>query len=138
MVLLRQKSDNAETTTKVAAITGEQAIKMVTDTTWKLVSLNNQENPAVAEDAESFTLKFLPDSALAGTGACNRFNGQYAFGANENLTIKMGGSTRMACPNLNLEQDFFTALSEVTNFAITPDTLSLFKGEQNVAKLIAK
>lgn len=120
-----------------ATMSSDSAINYIKNNNWKLVSLNGTTNDAYSAEVESFTLQFLPENKLAGTGACNRFNGEYNIAPNNELKITMGGSTRMACPNLNLEQDYFTALSNVTNYNVAVDTLTLLNGSNQIAKFKA-
>ena len=136
-------SEIATTTEQVAkdtivSFTGEKAVEYIQENSWKLTKLNGAENTEFATDAESFTIQFLPENKLAGTGACNRFNGEYTISNSDELKITMGGATRMACPNLNLEQDFFKALSEATKYTVSIDTLTISNGENAVAEFSRK
>ncbi len=122
----------------IVSFTGDKAVKFIQDNSWKLTKLNGTENTEFGAEEESFTVQFLPENKLSGTGACNRFNGEYEITTSDELKITMGGSTRMACPNLNLEQDFFKALSEVTKYSVSANTLTLFNGDNSVAEFRIK
>ena len=74
--------------------------------------MNDAENPAFKE-GDSFTITFSSkDSTIAGVGACNRFFGKFEVESCEKIDIKMGGSTMMACPNMEFEQPFFQVLED--------------------------
>ncbi|MGL5980750.1 MAG: copper resistance protein NlpE N-terminal domain-containing protein [Phocaeicola sp.] len=84
--------------------------------TWKLVEMNDAENDAF-KAGDGFTITFsTKDSTVAGVGACNRFMGKFEVVDSKGIDIKMGRSTRMACPNLELEQPFFQMLDEADSF----------------------
>ena len=134
----QQEAECPDTLKKIVAFTVDAAVKFIEDKTWKLVSIDKVTNDAFATDADAFTLDFLEDNKLAGTGACNRFNGSYTINSKDDLTINMGGSTRMACPNMNLEQEYFNALSKVTKYSVSLETLTLFNGEEEVAQFKVK
>ena len=93
-----------------------EEIKKLETHTWKLVEMNDNENAAF-KDGDSFTITFsAKDSAVAGVGACNRFFGKFELPSCEKIDIKMGGSTMMACPNMDLEQPFFQILEDADGF----------------------
>lgn len=100
---------------------------------WKLESMNGKDEAAFKE-GDSFTVEFLPkESKIAGKGACNRFFGQYSLAKKGEIDIKMGGSTMMACVNLNLEQPYFNMLDQADRYTIKGGKLTLYKGDNVVA-----
>lgn len=75
--------------------------------TWILVSLDGKPFPARA------TLTFPETGRIAGQAPCNRYfaemRAEYPWFKAERI-----GATRMACPDLDHETAYFTALSEMT------------------------
>ena len=57
---------------------------------------------------------------LNGRAACNRFFGNYEM-EGEKLTFSSMGATRMACPDMSLEEDIVAALEEVRSFGKLPN-----------------
>ena len=76
------------------------------DTVWKLTELNGKQFTAEAE------LTLPKEGQIRGRGPCNSFFAT-AEGALSSLTIGPIGSTKMACPDLGLESDFFATLAEI-------------------------
>ncbi|MEL7013948.1 MAG: META domain-containing protein [Pseudomonadota bacterium] len=70
------------------------------------------------------TLEFPEEGVLQGKAPCNTFRGTqtvpYPWFKAENIA-----ATRMACPELEAENAFFTALSEMTLAEVGGDTLLL-------------
>ncbi len=93
------------------------------NTQWKLVELNGDANPAFAEDGTfAFT---LDGETINGVGACNRFFGGYELSERNGFKTGMMGMTRMACPNMDLEDAFVRMLDEADSYSIDGDTLVL-------------
>ncbi|MGL5919714.1 MAG: META domain-containing protein, partial [Bacteroidales bacterium] len=90
----------------------------LTQSSWKLESMNNVVNPAYSE-GDHFTLSFsAADSTISGVGACNRYFGKMKFEKDGEVEINMGGATMMACPGLDLEQAFFKVMDEADDMII--------------------
>ena len=84
--------------------------------TWQLTEMNNVVSTTFKE-GENFTIRFsAKDSTIAGVGACNRFFGRFEVPDCEKIDIKMGGSTMMACPGMEIEQPFFQVLEGADGF----------------------
>ena len=92
------------------------------DRTWTLKFLNDAPFPATA------TLTFPKEREISGQGPCNRY-----FGA---LTVPYPwfdtgpiGSTRRACPDLEVETIFLQALEAVTLSEVLGDVMILSNTE---------
>lgn len=85
---------------------------------WQLVMLDGTRFPARA------TLQLGANGEIAGDGPCNRYFGTqtapYPWFSVENM-----GATRRACPALDHETAYLTALSEMTLSEVAGDTLIL-------------
>lgn len=96
-------------------------------TRWKVVEMDGRADPVFSAEADTF--EFTLDASqrmLYGTGACNRIFGPYELGENGGLDIGGLASTRMACPNMDLESRFAKLLEEADEYRIDGDVLTLF------------
>ena len=88
------------------------------DAEWRLSELDGKDFPATA------TLRFGEKGEITGNAPCNRYFGQqtapYPWFSVENI-----GATRRACPELDQETAYLSALAEMTLSEIAGDTLIL-------------
>ena len=104
---------------------------------WKLVELNGDVNAAFDEE-NTFTLKFLSEEGkIGGVGACNRFFGTYSIEEDDDIELKIVGSTLMAGPNVEFERPYFDALESVDEYKIVKGQFHLFSDDKLVAKFNA-
>lgn len=82
----------------------------IENTSWQLQSLLGK---AVTEEV---TLVFEEDK-LSGQSFCNRYFSQYEKTGNQ-LEIQSIGATKMACPNLKAEQQYFNLLREAESYEL--------------------
>ena len=95
-------------------------------TEWQLIQLDGR---SVKAAPETFVLK-LENGSVSGAGACNRLMGSYTTGERRALKIGPVASTKMACPNLDQEQQFLRALESTTHYDMDgPMLLLLSNGE---------
>ncbi len=103
-----------------------QNVKELEDNSWHLKG--KSEN--------SYMISFVTkDSTINGVGDCNRFFGKYEV-KGDKLSIKMGGSTMMMCPNMDGEQSFFTMLSKVDSYKIKDSTLTLYADKKECGEFV--
>lgn len=97
-------------------------------TEWQLIQLGGK---TVRPEEGAFNLRFDAEKQTAdGMGACNRFSGRYATGERRALSIGPLTSTKMACPDLEQEQDYTEALEATTHYDMDgPMLLLLSNGE---------
>lgn len=76
-----------------------------TDEVFTLIAVNGQPAPYSADIS-------FAGGRVAGQGPCNRFFGALTYDATQ-LRIDNIGSTRMACPDLAHEAEFFALLDKV-------------------------
>ncbi len=97
-------------------------------TEWQLIQLGGQKvQPVVGR----FTLTLLAEGGrVSGVGACNRLTGSFTTDDKRALKIGPLGSTRMACPDLELEQHYLRALESATHYDMDgPMLILLSNGE---------
>lgn len=111
----------------------ESGIKTITGFTWQLVELEGE--PIQLPPASTPTLRFSDQDTrpVHGFGGCNRFSGNYLL-VGSTVRLSQLVSTRMACPNLSLEQRYMAMLAKANRYA-TPDahTLVLLFGDEPLA-----
>ncbi|MGL5682855.1 MAG: META domain-containing protein [Marinifilaceae bacterium] len=101
--------------------------------TWKLLSIQGTTNDNFTMD-DSFTINFSgKDSIYNGKGACNRFFGKFELKGKNDITIHPGGSTMMACPGMEMEQQFFSVLEKANRYTIKDSVLALYNKQEELA-----
>ncbi|MBY0486969.1 MAG: META domain-containing protein [Flavobacteriaceae bacterium] len=130
-VELPNKMSTKTTTKTTDPSSGKYALA---ETKWKLVQLNGK---AVASTSgkdffinlDSKSGKF---SAYAG---CNSISGSYVMKAETKLAFSKIISTRMACPNMDLETNFIKTLEKVDNYMIEGNGKTLHFHKAKMAAL---
>lgn len=86
---------------------------------WDLVELNGA--PVSAGDFRQFIHFDLSGKRFSGNAGCNRMTGALEYDESQAGKLKFGdaATTRMACPALESEQKFLTALDEVVRYEAT-------------------
>lgn len=91
----------------------------ITGTKWTLADPVKGKTPTLTIEAGKVT----------GNGGCNNYFGDLTLDATVgNFSVSNVGSTRMACPNMSEESNFFSMLSNATKYVVTGNTLELYKG----------
>ncbi len=116
--------------TPVSPVTGPHAsnflIKesdVLKETIWQLHS--SEEGWGAAEQHPYLIVKALGNQ-ISGHGGCNNFFGNYSQSDNGGISFFNIASTKMACPALQIEQDFIQNLSRVVQSEIGSDGLLLY------------
>lgn len=93
---------------------------------WQLTHIDGEEVPEFDEQRRVPTVEFLfAGRGMSGNGACNRFSGEFM---SSEMTVTPGNLavTRMACPELDLEQRYLSILQGRThNVRFEEDRLQL-------------
>lgn len=112
----------AEATATQAPVTPAASLR---NTRWVLRTLNNQP-VSVPASGEAYLLLRNGEQRAEGNGGCNRFRGSFELPAAGQLTFGPLMSTKMACPDLQTESGFMSALQSARTYQISGDTLRLF------------
>ncbi|MGY0390957.1 copper resistance protein NlpE N-terminal domain-containing protein [Bizionia sp. KMM 8389] len=115
-------------------ITGELADKYIlqkqdanaiafTDTKWKLVALFGKE----ITNSEAFISFATENNKVFGHSGCNNFNGTFQVENETQLSLSKMVSTMKACPNMDVENQFMSALEKVDNFSLNGSKMTLNK-----------
>jgi len=113
------------TDTKSAEVTTENKEESINNSVlndiYGVVKVNDKDiTPKVG-----MTLEFhLNEGRLNGSGGCNNYGGKMGLDG-EVLTISEVRATKMACQNLSLEQDFFSAMRKVNGYQAKKGVLFL-------------
>jgi heat shock protein HslJ len=104
-------------------------------TEWVLSDLGGQ--PVAVEGDRRPAFRLVADGhKVQGSAGCNRMMGTYQA---DGGSLKFGplASTKMACPAMETETKFLSALGATTRYEIAGATLTLFGGDAPVARLEA-
>ncbi len=97
-------------------------------THWKLVELMGHRTMDSSLTNEIYIEFKNVNNRAEGNGGCNAFSSTFTL---KNNQIKFGPlvSTKIYCPGINTENEFFKALSATDHFFIKSDSLILMHGE---------
>lgn len=99
---------------------------------WVLQSLNGENIKLSDQNSEMFIQFDEAEKRVNGRAACNRFFGNYEMERNK-LKFSPMGATRMACPDLQIENRFFEMLETVDSFTIKDNVLTFLSKDKPVA-----
>jgi heat shock protein HslJ len=86
----------------------------------------SDDSQRAPKNPEDYTLTFLPDGKLAILADCNRAMGTYTLEDNGvALNLKVGGVTRMLCPEGSLMHEFLRDLDDVSSHVFRDGKLYL-------------
>ena len=107
-----------------AAKTGPSAT--LEGTEWKLVSYAGQDGNSVDVLTGTDVTAMFQDGTVGGTAGCNNYFGRYELSGNQ-LTVAVGGTTMMACPEPIMAQEsaYITDLAASASYLITGDQLQI-------------
>lgn len=99
------------------------------DVKWVLETLNGEKVELADPENKMFIQFDIAEKRVNGRAACNRFFGNFELDDSK-LKFSPMGATRMACPDLQKETEFFQMLDKVDSYEIKDNTLLfLSKGE---------
>ena len=99
---------------------------------WVLQTLNDKELSLTDPNSEIFIQFNEAEHRVNGRGGCNRFFGNYEMESSR-LKFSPMGATRMACPDLQTETEFFQMLDGVDGYSIKDNKLSFVSKNKVVA-----
>ena len=104
--------------------------QVVTDRYWKLIELGNRNlDSEMNMQQEAHLILHSSEHRITGNGACNNFSGSYELGKENRISFSKIISTRMACPDMEVEDQFMTAMESADSFSLSKDTLSMYSAE---------
>lgn len=103
---------------------------------WNVTSLLGKSLGNNDSSTKMPSLNFGDNGKLFGSTGCNNFVGSFKL-SGTSLSLDPGALTKMFCPD-SPEQDFLTAVKQVTNVKLDGSTLNLLNGTNTVMSLIPK
>ncbi|MGV3528174.1 MAG: META domain-containing protein [Flavisolibacter sp.] len=100
---------------------------------WKLVEVNGKSLTDAQLAREPFIIFSDLDSRVSGNSSCNHFFGNYTLGADSQVTISQIGATKMACPDMSIEQQLFQLLPKVRSYERNGENLLLKNADGNTS-----
>jgi copper homeostasis protein (lipoprotein) len=105
----------------------------ITNTYWKLTELNgNAVEMTMEMKREQHIILKSFNSSINGFGGCNVFNGIYELSDDNTLLLGDLGSTKMACPNMELEKEFLQVLKNSKKYKLGKDELHLMDADNKI------
>jgi len=89
----------------------------LTGTTWEWVETVGATESVAAADPTRYTITFNEDGSAAIKGDCNTVLGTYTTAEDGTLTITLGPSTLMACPEDSQAQPFLAGLAAAASYS---------------------
>ena len=99
-----------------SAPSGEQMIPALAGTTWEWVETTTPTETITAVDPARYVIQFNADGTAFITADCNSVQGTYQADETGALTIVLGASTLVGCPEDTQDQVFLSALASATNY----------------------
>lgn len=106
------------------------------NTRWVLKELHGEPVIVPEGGREAFILFAPDDTKVSGMGSCNNFFGTAAIGENT-ISFSGIGATRMACPDMRVEDALFQILSAPVTYSIAGRIMVWEQKGQSVARLEA-
>jgi heat shock protein HslJ len=101
----------------------------LTGKTWQLTAITGQtpsfQGVFPPEEQVLYTVEFATDGSLAARADCNAVTGTYELSGDDGMTITLGSSTLVACPDGSYGTIFANELGNVTTWAIASSELTL-------------
>lgn len=102
--------------------------QQIRDIYWELVEINGQSLEDVKLMREPYLRIRSEDQRVEANGGCNGMNGNYELDEEHNrLRFSALMSTKMACENMDIEQQLAEVLHRTDSYAVANDTLQLFR-----------
>ena len=119
------------------ACNSEKNIEKLKDIKWELNTLYGEKLPLNDSQKCMFIQFDVQEKRVNGKAVCNRFFGNFEMEKSK-LKFSSIGATRMACPDVRMETDFFKMLEAVDAYSIQEDCLSLLSKGKEVATFVKK
>lgn len=96
-------------------------------TYWKLVELNGKAITSEMVNREAFMQLIAESGRVTGNGGCNVMGGSYELMEPNRIRFSGMFSTKMACPKMDVEDQFFKVLENADSYYLKGDTLQLIR-----------
>lgn len=98
------------------------------DTNWTLTELNGDPVSELETSQSVPTIRIIEsENRFNGRGGCNQYNGGFEFDAESGeIELSQVAATKMACPDMDLENRYFSMLNEVERMEQSSQLLKLY------------
>lgn len=104
------------------------------DKEYKVVAINGTQMNLKEEELP--TMGFVwAEKRVAGTTGCNRYFSQFETEGTK-LAFQQAGATKMACPNMDLEDQFLAAFAKVKMYEYADGNIRLMDEAKNVVLVL--
>lgn len=124
------------TTTVIQKVNPAVGKYTLSETKWKLISLNKEKVGQKGKDVYYLKLK-SKDGRFVALSGCNTIIGYYAMPSATTLSFLGITSTKMDCADIVLESHFFTMLAETNSYKLDNKTLKLYRNGKILAEFNA-
>jgi heat shock protein HslJ len=101
----------------------------LTGKTWQLTAITEKvpafQGVVPAADQANYTIEFKADGTYSAKADCNMVSGTYTTTSSGGLTIVLGPSTLVACPEGSLGSQYVAGLGNAASYAITDSQLTI-------------
>jgi copper homeostasis protein (lipoprotein) len=118
-------NNRMESTTEIKKVNPAVGKFTLAETKWKLVVLNKK---VVIQNVDKpYFLKLnSKDGKFTAYAGCNPIIGSYVMPSAYTLSFSEVVGTKMACPNMTVETQFFAVLEKTNSYLLDNETLTLF------------
>ncbi|MEK6478795.1 copper resistance protein NlpE N-terminal domain-containing protein [Catalinimonas sp. 4WD22] len=111
------KSNQAQTTM--------DTVSAITNVRWRLVELMGKSVDSTINNREPFLLLNTEEQRVNANAGCNNIMGTYELMEGNRIRFSRMASTQMACPDMEIEDQFLKVFESVDNYSISEGQLSL-------------
>jgi heat shock protein HslJ len=101
----------------------------LTGKTWMLTAITEKvpafQGVVPAADQANYTIEFKSDGTFAAKADCNQVLGTYTTTSSGGLTIVLGPSTLVACPEGSLAPQYVAGLGNAASYAVANGQLTI-------------
>jgi heat shock protein HslJ len=101
----------------------------LTGKTWQLTAITEKvpafQGVVPTADQANYTIEFKSDGTFQAKADCNQVSGTYTTTSSGGLTIVLGPSTLVACPEGSLGSQYVTGLGNAASYAIANGQLTI-------------
>ena len=101
----------------------------LTGKTWQLTALTEMtpafQGVVPAADQDKYTIEFKSDGSFQAKADCNQVSGQYVTTSTGGMTITLGPSTLVACPEGSMGDQYVAGLGNAASYAIANANLTI-------------
>lgn len=133
----KSTNDDATPETQVAPVVVTAPTYQLTGQKWILKSLNDSAIDLVNNQVPYIEFNDTT-KRISAYGGCNRMGGTYVLTENNGIKFEQMMSTKMACPNMQIEDFLGRAIAESDTYQINDNILMLQKGFVTLAEFTAE